>query len=239
MPATLANNPEGSFAPTRWTLVLRARGESDEARAALGELCEAYYSPVQKFISATVRDEETARDLTQEFFARVLRGRAFDSVDPERGRFRSFLLGAVKHYLANARERAGAQKRGAEAEIVPFGPGTDTSPSFEVPDAVFDQQWAFTLLDRTLRTLGDELAAAGKAKHFAVLKPWLTGDAATLLQAEAAAQLGLNENAVKVAIHRLRVRFRELVKSEIIQTIGDPAQVADELNYLIEILARR
>jgi RNA polymerase sigma factor (sigma-70 family) len=238
----------GSFAPTRWTLVLRARGESDEARIALSELCEGYYAPVQKFIGATVRSEEAARDLTQEFFARVLRGGAFDRVAPERGRFRSFLLGAVKHFLSGLREREQAQKRGGGQIPVPLETNstsaTTTTTAFDPPDpqatvadAVFDRQWAFTLLDRALQRLGDELAGAGKADHFERLKPWLTG-AGTAPQSEVAARLGLSESAIKVAIHRLRSRFRELVKAEIAQTVGDPGQAQAELAYLVEVVAR-
>lgn len=234
----------GGFVATRWTLVLRARGRSPDAQAALSELCEAYYTPVLTFIRATVRDDDAARDLTQEFFARVLAGSAFDRADPERGRFRSFLLGAVKHFLADARGRAAARKRGGGEVMVPLEPGTDTSPGLDVPDPrcsnveiAFDRQWAFVLLDRALRQLEDGLASEGKAEQFAVLKPWLTG-AAAQPQSEAAARLGLNESAVKVSIHRLRSRFRELVKREIAQTVRDSAEVTAELNYLIEVVAR-
>ena len=233
----------GRFAATRWTLVLRARGGSEEGRAALSELCEAYYAPVQGFIRFTVRDEEQARDLTQEFFGRVLRGGAFDHAEPERGRFRSFLLGAVKHFLSDMRDRDHAQKRGGGQGAIPIAPGTDTSPGFDapdprgvVPDSTFDHQWACTLLDRALTQLGVELAKAGKADHFEVLKPWLAGTAAGP-QSDAARRLGLSESAAKVAIHRLRTRFRDLVKAEIAQTVAGPAQVADELNYLIEVMA--
>ena len=231
------------FVATRWTLVLRARGGSPESHLALSELCEAYYAPVEAFIRATVRDLDAARDLTQEFFARVLRGGAFDRADPERGRFRSFLLGAVKHFLADQRDRAAAARRGGGQALVPLEPGTDTSPGLELPDprwaevqVAFDQQWAFTLLDRGLRRLGAELAAEGKGAQFEALKPWLTA-AASQPQAEVAARLGLNEGAVKVAIHRLRTRFRDLVKGEIAQTVADPAEVAAELNYLIQVVS--
>lgn len=224
--------------------MLRARGESDDSRLALGELCEAYYAPVQGFIRFAVRDDDKARDLTQAFFARVLQGGAFDRAEPERGRFRSFLLGAVKHFLADVRERERAQKRGGGQEAVSLEPGTDTSPGFDAPDpgaavsdAVFDRQWAFTLLDRALKQLDEELTVAGKADQFEVLKPWLTS-AVAQPQSEAATRLGLSENAVKVAIHRLRSRFRELVKAEIGQTVSDPAHVSRELNYLIEVLAQ-
>jgi RNA polymerase sigma-70 factor (ECF subfamily) len=234
----------GHFAATRWTLVLRARGDAAEGRAALAELCEAYYQPVQRFIRVTVREEERARDLTQEFFARVLRGGAFDRAEPERGRFRSFLLGAVKHFLWDMRDRDQAQKRGGGAETIPMETGTDTSPGIDPPDAgsahldsTFDRQWAFTLLDRALQQLAAEMTASGKTNHFEILKPWLTSGAA-MSQSEAAARLGMSESAVKVAIHRLRARFRDLVKAEIAQTVAEPGQVSDELNYLIEVVAR-
>lgn len=232
------------FLPTRWTVVLRARGSSAEAHVALGTLCEAYYAPVQEFVRAAVRDPETAKDLTQEFFARVLRGGAFDRADPQRGRFRSFLLGAVRHFLADCHDRQSARKRGGGQETIPLEPGTDTSPGFDAPDPKagdlewrFDRQWAFTVLGRALDQLGGEMTACGRGEQFEVLKPWLTG-AAPQPQSEAAARLGLNENAVKVAIHRLRVRFRELVKAEIGQTVEDPTQISAELNYLIEVVAR-
>jgi RNA polymerase sigma factor (sigma-70 family) len=232
------------FAKTRWTLVLRARGQSEVSRAALGELCEAYYGPVHRFIRATVRDDQEARDLTQEFFARVLKGGAFDRADQERGRFRSFLLGAVKHFLSDMGDRNRAWKRGGGVVGIPLETGTDTSPGLDAPDPrtaapdlAYDRQWAFTLLDRAIHELDRELTAAGKADHFEILKPWLTG-AAARPQSDAAARLGLSENAVKVAIHRLRTRFRELVKAEIAQTVADPAEVAGELSYLIEVVTR-
>jgi len=244
VPTVHAPQQAAGFVATRWTLVLRARSQSPDAHAALAELCEAYYAPVGTFIRATVRDDEAARDLTQEFFARVLAGSAFDRADPGRGRFRSFLLGAVKHFLADARARAAALKRGGGALLVPLEAGTDTSPGLDVPDprsadveTAFDRHWAFVLLDRALRQLECEAASEGKAEQFAVLKPWLTG-AAAQPQSEAGARLGLNEGAVKVAIHRLRSRFRDLVKREIAQTVRDSADVAAELRHLIEVVAR-
>lgn len=235
--------PAAAFMATRWTLVVRAQGESAVAREALGTLCEAYYAPVAAFVRARVGNEEAARDLTQEFFARVLQGGALDAAAPGRGRFRSYLLGAVKHFLADMRDRGLAAKRGGGVEPVPIEAGTDTSPGFEpvapagpAMELQFDRQWAFTLLDRALRTLEAEFRAAGKGGHFEVLKPWLTGAEAGP-QSEAATRLGLNENAVKVAIHRLRARFRELVKAEIAVTVDDPAEGAIELAYLIEVVA--
>lgn len=238
-----APGPASAFMATRWTLVVRAQGDSTAAREALGTLCEAYYAPVAAFVRSRVRDDEAARDLTQEFFARVLQGGALDAAAPGRGRFRSYLLGAVKHFLADMHDRRMAAKRGGGMEPVPIDSATDTSPGFE-PEAPagpamemqFDRQWAFTLLDRALRALESEFREAGKGGQFEVLKPWLTGAEAGP-QSEAAGRLGMNENAVKVAIHRLRARFRELVKAEIAVTVEDPAEVATELAYLIEVVA--
>ena len=233
----------GAFVTTQWTRVLEARGNSPEAKAALSDLCAAYYSPVFAFIRRSAPDEDTARDLTQEFFARLLARHGIDSVDPQRGRFRSYLLGAVKHFLADVREHDHRLKRGDGQPLQSIEPGTDTSPGLQLPDPnapspdrEFDHKWALTLLARALAALAQEHEASGKADHFEALKPWLTGDTENISQAEAAARLGVNEGAVKVAIHRLRRRFREVIKNEIGQTVSDRAQVDAELHYLLEAL---
>src|SRR2546426_694895 len=232
-----------AFVTTHWTRVLEARGDSPEAKAALSELCAAYYAPVLAFIRRNAPDEEAARDLTQEFFSRLLARQGIDNVDPQRGRFRSFLLGAVKHFLADMRDHAHRLKRGAGQPIESIDPGTDTSPGLQLPDPnapsperLFDRRWALTLLDRALAVLAEEHKAAGKSDQFEALKPWLTGDTENISQAEAARQLDLNEGAAKVAIHRLRRRFREVIKNEIGQTVNDRAQVDEELHYLLEAL---
>lgn len=237
-----ASRPE-AFRTTRWTQVLRARGASPEAKAALSELCTAYYGPVSAFIHRNAPDEESAQDLTQEFFARLLARHGIDGVEPCRGRFRSFLLGAVKHFLAEMRKHDHRLKRGAGQVLEPLDSGTDTSPGLQLPDPAapnpereFDRKWALTILERALATLISEQQTAGKNEQFEVLKPWLTGEMQNLSQAEAARRLGLNENAVKVAIHRLRRRFREIIKSEIGQTLADPAQVDEELRQLLQAL---
>lgn len=233
----------GVFATTQWTRVLDARGESPEARAALSDLCAAYYAPVFEFIRKRTRNDDSARDLTQEFFARLLGRHGIDSVDPRRGRFRSFLLGAVKHFLADMHDRAGRLKRGAGQPLETLDAGTDTSPGLQLidpnmpdPEREFDRKWALTVLDRALAALAEEHQAAGKTEHFKTLKPWLTGDTENLSQADAARALDLNEGAVKVAIHRLRRRFRDLVKSEVGQTLKDPSQISNELACLMAAL---
>ena len=248
-PSTGPSTPvsAGQFAPTRWTQVLQARGQSAEAQAALGELCAACWQPVFSFIRHAGRDEETARDLTQEFFARLLACHGLDTVELGRGRFRSFLLGAVKHFLADEHDRAQAAKRGGGQMVVSIEAGVGSSTTAElqipdpaglVPDTVFDQQWALTLVERALNVLAGEFAAGGKAEQFETLKLWLLGEVESLSQADAARRLGLTEGAAKVAIHRLRKRFRELVKSEITQTVDDTAQVQEELRYLLEVLSQ-
>lgn len=216
------------FATTHWTRVLEARGASPEARQALSELCEAYYPPVFAFIRRNSADDERARDLTQEFFSRLLSGHGIDSVDPQRGRFRSFLLGAVKHFLADMHDHALRHKRGAGE--VPVALDTQMSdPRAATPEREFDRKWALTVLERALTKLEQEHDTDAGANQFAILKPWLTGDAEHLSQADAAARLNLNVGAVKVAVHRLRRRFRDLVKAEIARTLSDPSNVADEL----------
>jgi len=223
--------------------VLEARGASAEAKAALGELCAAYYGPALAFIRRSVTDEDSARDLTQEFFTRLLTRQGLEGVDPVRGRFRSFLLGAVKHFLAHMREQSSRLKRGGGQILESIDPGSDTSPGLQLPDPraaspdrEFDRKWALTLLERALVTLADEHRAAENYPYFEALKPWLTGDTENLSQAAAASRLGMNENALKVAIHRLRRRFREVIKNEISQTLSDRTQVDEELHYLLETL---
>jgi DNA-directed RNA polymerase specialized sigma24 family protein len=202
---------------------------------------------VLAFIHFAERNDDAARDLTQEFFARLLARHGLDTVQPGRGRFRSFVLGAVKHFLADQHDRAQAAKRGGGQALVSIeaGAGTNTTaelqipdPAGPVPDTVFDRQWAVTLVERALDVLAGELASAGKGEQFDTLKPWLLGEVESLSQADAARQLGLTEGAAKVAVHRLRKRFRELVKAEIVQTMDDAAQVQDELRYLVEVLAQ-
>ena len=233
-----------AFHTTRWTLVRNAAGRTAEARQALGELCAGYYAPIVAFLRRDPlgrREEDAARELAHEFFAKVLADDALGEVERGRGRFRSYLLGAVKHFLANHRRNAAREKRGGGAEHVAIGESTDTSPGVDgatadglALDAVFDREWALSLVERALISLEKE---SGEDAHFAALKPWLTPAASPKAQTEVAAQLGLSEGALKVAIHRLRRRFREIVRAEIAQTLHDPADLADEMRHLVAALA--
>lgn len=228
-----------AFAETRWTLVVRAGGDGAEAKTALSDLCAAYYAPVVAFLRREGRDEDAAREMAHGFFAGLLAG-GVGAPERERGRFRSYLLGALKHHLSKYRDAMLAQKRGAGAEHVPIAGEHDTQPGIPMPAApddalAFDREWAHTLIARALAAL--EAEQAGKADVFTALKPWLDGGA-TSSQADAARILGMSETAVKVAIHRLRARFRELIRAEIAATVNDPADAAEELRHLIAVASR-
>lgn len=236
------------FVTTRWSRVARTRGTGEEARRALGELCEAYYAPVEAFLRRHAEHPDEAPDLTQEFFARLLRGGGVAGADPDRGRFRSYLLGAVKHFLHDERARRCAAKRGGDRVHVPLegtsDPEADTGAGQELPDpgataaeTEFDRRWANALLERALDRLERGMRAEGRSAQFEALKPCLSGTEPPPPQAEMAARLGLGVVAVKVAIHRLRRRFRDAVKAEIAETLADPAQVEEEMRHLVRALS--
>ena len=234
--------PASNFAATRWTVVAQAKGGDTAAQAALSELGAAYYAPVVAFLRSRSGNEDAAREQAHAFFARVLEGGSLGGADPARGRFRSYLLGAVKHFLGDERDRANTEKRGSGIEPVPFDAhATDSGLGVSAPVAsetelAFDRQWALIIIARALEVVATELREAGKGAHFDALKPWLTGENPALSQAETARTLGMSEGATKVAIHRLRQRFRETVKAEIAQTVRDAADVEDELRHLLAVL---
>ncbi len=236
-----------SFHETRWTLIARSHGDDPTAQLALSELCTTYYEPVLAFLRYEGRSEDQARDLAHDFFARLLAGGAIAGADPKRGRFRTYLLAALKHFAADQRARNQALKRGGDRQHLSLdhteSSSEDTAAGLQIqdastltPDAAFDRQWALTLLAHSLTHLESTFTAEGNPHHFTVLKPWLTLDADTATQAEAAAALGLSATAVKVAIHRLRKRFRETVKAQIAQTVHDPNSIPQELDALMAAL---
>lgn len=220
---------------------MRASGNTPESRAALSELCEAYYQAVFRFLRREGRTEDEAQELTQEFFSRILK-RGDLNADPDRGRFRSYLLGAVKHFLADQRKAANREKRGGGVEDARLDADDGSGQAGVTPgqaptsDTWFDRQWALTLMERGLVSVEKEFEAAGKLNQFTVLKHWLIGETKQLSQADAARQLGWTETAVKVAVHRLRKRFRETIRAEIAQTVAEGADVDAELRYLVEVL---
>jgi RNA polymerase sigma factor (sigma-70 family) len=231
----------GAFAETRWTLVLRARAESGEGRAALSELCEAYYEPVLAFLRRSERSEDATRETAHEFFARLLERGGFAAPDPQRGRFRSYLLGAVRHFLRDRYDFTRREKRGGGVEHESLNAPRNDVGTLQVADpaaaqdaAAFDREWALALMNRVVAALESQHAGE-RAEQFAALRPWLMGEDAAS-HAETAVRLGLSEGAVKVAVHRLRQRFREMLKAEIAQTLADPAELDDELRHLCAAL---
>ena len=205
---------------TRWSLVILAKGDTPAARTALSELCEIYYAPVHGLIKRWSKPDE-ARDLTHAFFAKILDQHSIDAADPELGRFRNFLFSSAKHFLYDAHAKATSQKRGGKSSHVPLEDIAVSDPNALSPDTEFDRQWACALVDRCFSLLSDELEEKGKKQTFEVLRPWLAGTAEYGTQPEAALQLGISETAVRVLIHRLRKRFREIVEFEVAQTL-DP-----------------
>ncbi len=244
---TLSHSGSAVFHTTRWTMVIRAQGQAPEARAALGDLCEAYWTPVHRFLRREGRDDDQSRELTQEFFSRLLAGSTLEKADPGKGRFRSYLLGALKHFLSDHRRSEGRQKRGGDVVIESIeSSGSETSPGLviadpgaEASDAFFDRHWALAVMERGLAAARDSFVQSGKTEHFEALKPWLIGDVASLSQADAAAGLGISTGAVKVAIHRMRQRFGEAIRREIAETVDTEEEIAGELRYLIEALQAR
>ncbi len=238
------NAPESdAFVTTRWTQVLAARGGSESARVALGELCGAYYRPVLAFLRRTGTGAEEPEDVAHAFFAELLGGDGLGGVDRGKGRFRSYLLGALKHFVANRHRRSARKRHGGEVEHVPIDGGDAESgerildlaaPELEV---LFDREWAFTVVEGALARLQREAAESGTAAQFSVLKAWLSFGDEPGSQADAAAKLGLNEGAVKVAIHRLRRRFREIVRMEVRQTLPEGLSVEEEVQNLIVALS--
>ena len=231
------------FHTTRWTRVLAARGDSPDARQALSDLCAVNYAPVLRFLRASGHDADEAQDLAHGFFATVLMDRSLEAVDPELGRFRSYLLGALKHFIGKQHALASRLKRGGGMQRVALDAGTETGHGqvpaelrAEAPDAVFDREWALAVIERALGTLEEEHEASGSKEMFAVLKPWLSASSAPPMHVDVAAKLGMSEGALRVAIHRLRKRFRELVRAEVLQTLQDPGDLDSEMQHLIKAL---
>jgi RNA polymerase sigma factor (sigma-70 family) len=231
------------FGTTRWSLVLGAgRPCSQEAGAALAELCQRYWYPLYAYVRRRVGDVSEAQDLTQEFFARLLEKNTLAAASRERGRFRAFLLGAMKNFLANEWDKAKALKRGGGRPPISLALDTAESkltlePAHELtPEKLYERQWALTLLELVVERIEAEYSAAGKARQFALLKPALTGNRAAIDYAAAAAALEMSEDAVRQAAHRLRRRYREILREELLQTVADPAEVDDEIRSLFTTL---
>ncbi|HWV98468.1 MAG TPA: hypothetical protein VNZ64_02130 [Candidatus Acidoferrum sp.] len=246
-PPTSSSSPRtraGPFVTTHWSAVLTAgKRDSTRAQAALAGLCETYWYPLYAYVRRRGYGPEDAQDLTQEFFGRLLQRNWLAPADRQRGRFRTFLLAALSHFLANEWDKAQAQKRGGAVRFVPLQlDSAETRYGQEPPDPLtpeqcYERRWALALLDRVLSLLHDESAAAQKLELFETLKPCLLGDRQNQPYAMLAKKLGLTEGGVKVAVHRLRQRYRLLLREEIAHTVATPAEVDEEMRYLVTVLA--
>ena len=247
MPDQLPKSPHPEdFASTRWSLVLAAaRGDAPDARSALAALCQIYWYPLYAFVRRSGYSADDARDMTQEFFAKLLEKHYLQAADSERGRFRSFLLTALERFLSKEWDRARSIKRGGGRKILSLDfeqgerrfrlePVTDVTA-----EIIYERRWALTLLDQVMARLRDDSERAGKGNEFDRLKIFLTGEAAAPSYREVAVALGMTEGAVKVAVHRLRRRFREFVMAEIAQTVSAPEDADEELRHLFEAIRSR
>ena len=236
---------DGRFTTTHWSLVLAAAGTADtHGREALAKLCQVYWYPLYAFVRRHGHGPHDAQDLTQEFFMRLLEKDYLGDVDRSKGKFRSFLLAALKHFLSKEWARAKTLKRGGGHTLVPL----DTLSAEDryrrepednaTPERLFERRWALTLLDRVLTRLSEEYDTTGRRAMFEQLQGCLTGDSSLLPYAELAARLGMTEGAVKVAVHRLRQRYRGVLRDEIAQTVVDPAEIDDEIRQLFSALGK-
>jgi RNA polymerase sigma factor (sigma-70 family) len=231
-----------AFVTTQWSVVLAAQERSPAAEAALEKLCRTYWWPLYGFVRRQGSSAEEAQDLTQGFFAMLLERRDFESVRREKGRLRSYLLVSLKNFLAKAHRREMAVKRGEGRSLVPLDEllareSADLEPADTLSaDKIFERRWALTLLEQVLARLEDEYRAAGNAPLFEQLKELLADEPGRPSQADIAAGLGMTENALKQAFHRLRHRYRELLHEEIAHTVAAPGDVEDELRHFISVL---
>ncbi len=233
-----------AFVTTHWSLVVSARDAgSPQSAAALEKLCRAYWYPLYAYVRRRGHSPENAQDLTQEFFARLLERNWVGRADQQKGRFRTFLLSAMNHFLADEWDKARAQKRGGGRTPIPLQLDTaETRYGVELADNVtpehsYERRWALTLLDEVLHRLRSEYEQDSRAELFATLHPCLVGDRAAQPYAELAAKLGVSEGTVKSAVHRLRQRYRQLLRDEIAQTVAEPGAVDDEMRHLFAVLS--
>jgi RNA polymerase sigma factor (sigma-70 family) len=234
------------FASTHWSVVLAAgQHDSPESDEALAALCQCYWYPLYAYARRRLDRAEDAQDLTQGFFAELVEKGHLRAVDPGRGQFRSFLLTAFKHFLSRERDRANAKKRGGGLQPIRFDFSLGESRyglepvDHATPESLFERRWALTLLEQSLSQLRQEFANGGKQKLFEGLKETLTGDGSSKPYAALAADLDMSEPAIKVAVHRLRRRYRELLRAAIAQTVSSPAEIDEELRDLFEAIRAR
>ena len=234
----------GVFSPTQWSVVLAARSDSARRREALEQLCATYWPPIYGYLRRRGKSPSDAEDLTQSFFLHLIESDFLDRPDPAQGRFRGYLVGALKHFLSNHFEREGAQKRGGQAtfldwsELDPEREFAALGQSQADPAELFETSWALTLLGQAVRKLEAEQLEAGRARQFAVLKPYLSAAPSRGDYDQAALALGTSRTNVAVWVHRLNQRYAELVRLAVAATVQNPAEVNEELRHLLTVLRR-
>ena len=232
------------FTTTHWSVVLAAANEeAPEAAAALERLCRIYWYPLYAYVRREGHSATDAQDLTQEFFARLLARNSLARVAPEKGKFRSFLLAALRHFLSDQRDWVRAAKRGGGVEVLSLD-AQEAEERYRLEpvehltaERIYERRWAMTLLEQAINRLREETAAAGKSELFEHLRSFVAGDSEVTCSG-VASELGLSESAVKSAVHRLRQRYRELVRDEIAHTVADPAEIDAEIRYLIALMSQ-
>jgi RNA polymerase sigma factor (sigma-70 family) len=230
------------FPTTRWSRVLAARDGSDsEARQALETLCQVYWFPLYAFVRRQGHDPDEARDLVQAYFAELLEKAVLKDVAPGLGRFRSFLLTSLKHFLSHERARARTQKRGGETETISLDAAATAELDTELvdhltPEQVFERKWALTVLERVLERVRQQALESDGEARYEALKPYLTGESLRTPYSEAAEKLGMSEGAVKTAVLRLRRSFGKALRAEIAETVANPDEIDDELRRLLAVI---
>jgi RNA polymerase sigma factor (sigma-70 family) len=231
-----------AFATTHWSIVLTAQGESPAAHEALEKLCRMYWRPIYSFVRRQGVALPEAEDITQGFFAQLLERRSLSAVRKEKGRLRSYLLGALKYFLADEQRRAMVIKRGKGQRLIPLeelhaDERTDMEPSDPLTaEMIYERRWALTVLERVINRLKDEYCEAGNAALFDSLKQLLPDEPGAPSQAEIAARLGMTENAIRQAFYRFRQRYQSLLREEIAHTVATPGDIEDELRHLIAVV---
>jgi len=243
--AQLSSKPAAVFATTHWSVVLAAgRGEDVRAADALEQLCRTYWYPLYAHVRRRGYSSEDAQDLTQEFFARLLAKKWLSMANARRGRFRSFLLAALNHFLANEWDRAHCVKRGGGQVSLPFDTVRaeqlylqETHPGLN-PDEIYERTWALQFLEHVRTRLCDQYAAQGDADRFSLLERFLPGEEPSLTYAQAASQLGIPEGTFKSDVHRFKQRYGRLLREQIAEIVGCPDEIDEELRHLIRVLGR-
>ncbi len=242
--STPASTPPGDvFATTHWTVVLEAgHGDTSHAPVALAHLCRSYWYPLYAYARRRGYSLHDAQDVTQEFFTRLLRGNWIAQADRQRGRFRTFLLSSMQHFLANEWNKAHAKKRGGTRPILPLNDESAEQRYLlepaekHTPETLFERGWALSLLEGVLRRLTEEYRLEGKTDWMAAMQPALTADRDAISYADIAQKLGMTETAARVAVHRLRRRYRQLIRAEVASTVASPDEVEAEMRHLLQVL---